>query len=351
MRNVALLKSGDYGDWASSHEGELPYRFDLIERGGMELQFTDRHLRAPFDAGVLARGVAAAERRLVPIVQTLLLAPRIRRADGVLAMFESEGHFFAALRAARFPGARRPVFAIVSCWLAQLIPEAGARKRAAYRRLYSNVDRLFVLSSTQVEYLEEALALPGRVRFVHFGIDHHAFSPETARNDGYVLAAGRDRGRDWATLFEAAARTGLPVKVLARPRDLDGFDVPHNVEVLGYRPFDEYKKLLLGARVVAVATHPRAYPTGQTVMLEAMSAAKAVVVTDTDAIRDYTAFDNCLTVLPHDPGSLAAAMTSAWNDAGLRARVGTNGRTFVTDTANAERMWSLVLAEMESVRR
>ena len=344
---VALLKSGSYESWAAERPGTLPYRFDLLGRR-VELSYTDAHLRGWWARPAVARAVAVAEGRFVPFLQSLHLLGRVRRSDAVLAMFESEGHFLAALRWLRVPGLTKPTFGIVTCWLTPLLASAGRRKLRWYRRLYSSVDRVFVLSSLQVEPTASALALPvDRVRFLHFGVDSEAFTPQHASDeDGYVLVAGRDRSRDWATVFAAARTSQLPFKVLARSRDVEGLDVPPNVELLGYRPFDEYRRLLLGARVVVVAVTPLPYPTGQTVLLEAMAAGKAAVVTATPALQDYLTGSNAVTVAPGQADELREAIERVHADADLRARLGPAGRRFVEQTANAERMWRTVAEEL-----
>lgn len=344
---LVVLKSGDFASWAEANGGALPYRFDLLASPGVDLVFTDRHRRGVFARPAAARLVAALERRAVPFVQTLMLLPRLRSADAVVAMFESESHFLAALRWLRVPGTRRATFVVVTCWLTALLETATPRKLAWYRRLYRSVDRVVVLSSMQVEPTMRGLDLPAeRVRFVPFGVDHVAFSPGAATEGDYVLAAGRDRSRDWPTLFAAARRTGLPFKVLARAGEVEGLDVPPNVELLGYRPFEEYRDLLLGARVVVVAVSPRAYPTGQTVLLEAMAAAKATVVTATPGLGDYLRDGNAVTVPVADPEVLAAAIDELYASAEQRQAVGAAGRRFVEETANAESMWRDVMASL-----
>jgi glycosyltransferase involved in cell wall biosynthesis len=349
---ITLLKSGSYASWASERPGTLPYRFDLLARRATELSYTDAHLEGRWSRPPIASLVATAERAFVPFVQTLLLLRRMRRSDAVLAMFESEGHFLAALRWLRFPASRRPVFGVVTCWLTPLLASAGPRKLRWYRRLYSSVDRVFVLSSSQVAPTAVALGLPeDRVRFVHFGVDAETFAPEDAVEGDYVLVAGRDRSRDWPTAFEAARGSDLRFKVLARPSDLRGLEPPANVEVLGYRPFEEYRRLLLGARVVVVAVTPRAYPTGQTVLLEAMAAGKAAVVTSTPALADYLTGSNAVEVAPGRPDELRAAIERVAADADLRRSLGAEGRRFVEERANADRMWRTVADELEAARR
>ena len=94
-----------------------------------------------------------------------------------------------------------------------------------------------------------------------------------------VLAVGRDRGRDWRTFFDAVRNTDLRVRVVCRPALLAGLDVPANVEVVGVVDRASYRELLASAAVVAVITETLPYPTGQSVLLEAMAMGRCCVVT------------------------------------------------------------------------
>lgn len=329
----------------SGPTNSLPYRVDLLERQSWLIGSSER-------LGQPTLPQRWVERVLPPSQQTLTSRHAISEADVVLAMFESEGHFLALLRAIGVPWARQPGLVVIACWLSDLLGQASPLKRWLYRRLYRSVDRVVVFSENQALALTKGLRLDaGTVVPVTFGVDHELFEPSAATDDdGFVLAAGRDRGRDWPTLAKAAHLSGLPIRLLTRPSDVPP-SLPPNVEVLGYVPFDEYRRQLLSARVVVVPTHERAYPTGQTVLLEAMAAGKATVVTQTAAMAEYIEPTRTLSVPPKDPEALAEAMVSLMNDPSERQRLGHGGREFVGNRANARQMWADISAVLESVRR
>lgn len=54
----------------------------------------------------------------------------------------------------------------------------------------------------------------------------------------------------------------------------------------GRVPFTEYRRLVDTASVVTVPIHALAYPTGQTVALEAAGTGACLVPTDTPAMRE-----------------------------------------------------------------
>lgn len=346
--DVALLKSADFGSTSHRRPERLPYRVDHLGGGGIRLHWTDAPHRWPWTTRPVAAAVRAQQRLTPPALQTVLLAPRMARCPVTLAMFESEANVLAALRRANVPPFGRTRLAVIACWLAELLPRFPAGKRAWYRRVYARVDRLFFFSSNQRAVFAEHLGLPDdRLRFVPFGIDDEYFRPGGRAEDDFVLAVGRDRGRDWATTFAAVRGSGLRMKVLCRRRDLEGVAVPSEVEVLGYVDRATYRDLLDRARSVVVATHDRAYPTGQSVFLEAMAMAKPCVVTRTDAMADYLLPGvNALVVPLGDPAALRRAMVRLHDEPELRRRLGSSGAADVRDRLTARHMWAAIGADL-----
>jgi glycosyltransferase involved in cell wall biosynthesis len=316
----------------------LPYRIDHLVRAGIALHYTD----APY---------RRLGRRLPdPVVQTLRLAPSLLTADVVLAMFESSAHPFGLLRH-HLAAARRARLAVISCWLPELLAGASPAHLDRYRKAYEHVDLLYFFSRNQSELLADLLGLPAdRLRWLPFGIDHEEFQPTDTPVEDHLLAVGRDRGRDWPTLFQALAATGMPAKVLCRPAEVRGLTVPPNVEILGYVDRATYRQHLHRARLVLVVTHVLGYPTGQSVLLEAMASARPCVVTDSPAIRDYVDPGvTALTVPAHDADALAETLRSAIDDAGRLEAIGRAGRAAVESSFNAAHMWSSVASDLRDL--
>ncbi len=178
-----------------------------------------------------------------------------------------------------------------------------------------------------------------------FGVDTEYFTPAAESVDGgYVLSVGRDAERDWKTFFAAVRDLDVPVKIACREQLLAGLDVPPNVEVLGVVSRAEYRDLLARAQVVVVATNPVAYPTGQSVLLEAMSMSCCCVVTESPALADYVSDDTVLGVRAHDPTALRAAITRAIDDPTLRHTLGANVCRRVLEQFGAAEMWQRIAA-------
>lgn len=340
VTSVFLLKN-----WEAGGADVQKYRIETLARAGVELRWSDAAWRRPWTFGPVHRAVRRLERLGAPFLQTVLATRAIARSDAVIAVFESQGNTLAVLRSLRVWPYTRPRFAVVSCWLAMDAPTLSPGRLRLYRRAYRGVDTVVCFSRNQPPVYRDVLGIPEeRLAVVPFGVDHEYFSPPPTDDDGgYVLTVGRDKGRDWATLFDAVRTTDLPVKVACRPGDIAGLDVPPNVELLGYVDRPTYRALIARARVVAVPTRVLAYPTGQSVTLEAMAMGKCCVVTGTPAMADYVTDDvDALVVPPHDADALRDALRRAVSDAELRERTGVAAREAVEDRFNAPAMWRAI---------
>ena len=299
----------------------LPYRLDHLRDLGWDVVTAD-----PAAATASSRAVRSLGRLVSrlgpPATPTLAVLARLVRGSAVLTVFESEGHFLALLRALLPPLRRRGRMVVVVCWLAELLPGMSPRRRALMRFAYRGVDAVACFSPNQVDVLHQWLQLPReRLHAIPFGIDTDEFLDSQAESP-YLLAVGRDRGRDWSTTFAAVHDAGLPLKVLCRPADLKGVVVPPEVEVLGYVPRGRYRELLQSASAVLLLTQDLAYPTGQTVLLEAMSSGRPCVVTTTTAMAGYLDASAVCAVPVGDVHAAQAAVRRLVVDADLRRRLG-----------------------------
>lgn len=334
---VALLTSQDMSDGRRA-DGTLPYRLDQLRTHGLRLGWAELHT-SPGTMRVLRRVEAA----LTPFAQAVA-GRRVRRDAAVtIAMFESEGHGLAAWRLLRRRGAP---LVVIACWLADLAVDGGPGRRRIYRLLYRNVDQVIVFSTNQVDTLERLLGIDRhKVLAVRFGIDLDELAEVTATDGDDVVAVGRDLGRDWATLFEAARGTGWDVQLVTRPRQVEHLDLPAEVTLHGRLERDDYLELLAGAGVVVVPTEVREYPTGQTVLLEAMAMGKACVVSDTPAMREYVEHGvTALLVPPHDPLALRGAVDRLRADPALRQALGEAARSQELAAGGSATMWAEVAA-------
>lgn len=314
--------------------GALPYGLAALERS-FRLEWSGGTPRGRI-ASVGARLADAIARRYAPGLRGTgaLWAARGHDQDVALAVFEDVG-----LRLARHR--RRPPLVLVACWLAEDLQHFSARERASVNRSLRRLDRLCVYSSNQVPILTSLTGLPAdRIRVIPFGVDAHWYSPlTTPAGGGGILSVGSDSRRDYRTLFEAAALTGLPMTVACEPRNLAGLIRPSGIRLVRAYGAD-YRQLLHEADVVVTPTSAPAYPSGQTVVLEAMAMGRATLTTDSPAMREYVTADvDGVLVRPRDPRALADELVALLGDPARRERLGERAHATVRERFTSERMW------------
>jgi glycosyltransferase involved in cell wall biosynthesis len=330
----------------ASQSGVLPYRAERLAEFGITLALTTRDRNRRWRRGLLATALHAVERATVPFLQLLLATNGVRTSTAVVAMFESQGNAMAILRRLHIRPFTKPQFIVITCWLARELEHAHPLRRAFYRWAYQSVDDLIFFSSNQTTLFVDALGMPpSRLHNVPFGVDTEYFSPVPGPTDGYVLAVGRDLGRDWPTFFDAIRGTGIRTLVACRERALPDCGLPENVEWLGVVDRPRYRDLLRQAEVIAVITESRAYPTGQSVLLESMATGSACVATATPALSEYMRPEvDLLTVPVGSALAVRGAIERLLEDEGLRHQLGAEAARRVASDFSSTNMWSAVAA-------
>lgn len=162
------------------------------------------------------------------------------------------------------------------------------RYPALFRWVFSSTSGVVCFTSWEREICHKVLRFPReRIHFVPLAWDveeDNGVSP--AKWDDYILSVGSS-SRDYQTLLRVAERIGERFIVVARPYNLNGLTIPPNVEVHLDISSGEVTHLLRRARLVVVPLQDADYAAGQCVVLRAMSAARAVVVTHTPGTQDY----------------------------------------------------------------
>lgn len=205
------------------------------------------------------------------------------------------------------------------------------------KKFWSSYARIICLSSEQLEDFVRFGIPRERLVFVPFGIDARFFeSVDTVREEGLIVSVGRDAGRDYATLFKAAERLEHPFVVVASRKNIPSdVPIPTTVEVRYDRDLAEVRDLYAHARLVVVVSKSVSAPdgsdcSGQTVIMDALAAGKAVVATNRPWIEDYfVAGKNLIIVPPNDPSACARAIEALWHDGEKRKRLAMSGRETV----------------------
>lgn len=257
---------------------------------------------------------------------------RSRRAD---AIFTWLGLVPGLLRAAAWPCSfpRLVVFSVG--WQTALFRHSGGAGRV-WRAALRSADAVVCLAESQRRALVEQGVEPGRLYVVRFGVDAEFFGPAPRPADGYVLSAGRDLGRDYATLVQAARGLDARVVIVAGAQNLaEAGPLTSNVEVRLDVSYAELRELYRGASCVAVPVHPDGHPygsdcSGQTVLLDAMATARPVVISDRAWLEDYVRDGETARVVPpREPEALRSALERVLADASEADELGRRARAAV----------------------
>lgn len=351
MPTALLLSMHDLGHWSASATtvespgGSLPYGLQYLRRD-FDLTWSDAQRR-----GVLgsrpARVLGGAIRRGAPGLQGTIAAlaatPRSRVADVALSVFENVGLGFAR-RQVLSGNYRTLPHVMLTCWLAEDCQRMSRFQLRSVQRSVRSISKIAVFSANQVQILHEVLGVePGRISVVPFGVDTEYYDPARVTGPvggGGLVAVGGDSRRDYATLAEAVRIAKLPLTLACYPRNIAGIDLPPQIKVVSGVYLDDYRKLLLSADLVVTPTVAPAYPSGQSVVLEAMSMGRPTLTTRSPAMEDYIMDGvNGVLVPPRDPAAMARLIGTLLADVGWRNSLGTAASTTVRERFSLSQMW------------
>lgn len=213
--------------------------------------------------------------------------------------------------------------------------------------------RILCLSTEQKNYLLQCGVSEDKLLLIHLGVDVN-FHKESKKDDGYILSVGRDKGRDYSTLF-LAVNDLYPTTVICSPSNINNEKVPHNVKVLFDINHMSLRDYYDKARIIIVPSKPDGEKdgsdcSGQTVILEAMAHGKLVIATYREWMDDY--FQNereIIIVEPRNPEELRKKIIEYFNNEEKRKTIERNGSTIVKEkysTKNfSEQIYSIISEE------
>ena len=335
MRAVLLPPHDRWATWTDPPdpaEPDLERTYRILAAQGWSTTRLDV-MRAPWNPWARAHGVLGA----IDPLRALRVLLFHRRADLVICFFESSALVILLLR--RVLGFRGRVVVydvgVAGTW----------RLRTAILRLVCpRADRLLPLGSAQVSGLVALGAPPGRVQPVRTGTYPDFYIAAADRPDGYVLAVGDDASRDYPTFLAACA--GLRHRVMIRSRLVVADPAMPHVGIVSHSLSTRaYRDLIAGALCVVLPLRPSIHAGGVSTLLEAMSSAKAVIVSRTEGLADYVADgQTCRLVPPGDVDALRAAIAALALDGAERRRLGAAARAFVVAECSPEAVAGRLLA-------
>lgn len=324
----------------------FPYRVDLLDLYELQLG----HVRPASGRWHLKVRDVLEHRTGVPMDLALRGAVKAHRADVVLAFLDSRGIFPSWARRHGLPPYANKPLAVISCWWAEELVSGSEDQQTRIKDILDGCSLLFVFSENQREIFAEAGFPSERVIPISFGVDLDFYSPplEPVTERFQIFSAGVDRGRDFETLVAAAELLpDVEFHIVTKPGRIKTH--PANVTLLPMTDMQGHRENLRRSRLVVVPTHDLAYPTGQSVMLEAMACGRPVAVTETQTMTEYLR-DGVQVRLPlHDPEGVAKALETAINDSADLDKRALRGREMTVAEFNYELMWGQIAQAMKTL--
>jgi glycosyltransferase involved in cell wall biosynthesis len=208
-----------------------------------------------------------------------------------------------------------------------------------FRKTIASLDAIICPSTAQREFLIEEGFDPKKIFFVSNGVDidfmlRNASRPTEASSSEkpFILSVGKDMGRDYKTLVQAAKELPIELKIAALPRNLKNIILPSNVTVLGFVPFLDLLELYKKALFIVVSTKSESHLdasdcSGQYVLLDAMAMGKAVIATERQTLGDYLQNEKEGIVVPaQDPVKLHEAIQKLLAHPDITREMGQQGQ-------------------------
>jgi glycosyltransferase involved in cell wall biosynthesis len=285
---------------------------------------------------------------------TVLASMRVaNRADTVFSTVDTVGIPLMLLK--RFERLRPPlVYAAIGLpeRLRQLRTE---RMRRLYAQSLGSCAAVVAYSEQEADDIRgwvERHGARARVEFVPFGVDERRFAPDGGGNAGGVVSVGADPHRDFELLVRVATRMpDVRFRIVTSADTARGLvTTPRNVTLESDLPFEEMRRRLAEARLVALPVRENSYSGATTVLLQAMALEKPVVVTRTSAIATgYGLVDgeNCRLVAPGDDEGFERALGDVLRDEFHARALGVSARA----TVERELTWERYVDRIEALLR
>jgi glycosyltransferase involved in cell wall biosynthesis len=267
------------------------------------------------------------------------------RPDGLITVFPQ----LAAVTGAQKLLHRRTQPIVAWCFNIGACPPAGLKSLAGLA--LRSVDRVIVHSRGEMSVVSQWFGVDAdKIRFIPLQRAEITCSVAEERHRPFIVAQG-SANRDYATLFKALERIGLPAVIVAAPRALAGLQIPSNVEVLSNLAPEQCLALAQRARLSVVPLRDISTAAGQVTVVEAMRMSRPIVATRSVGTIDYIRDgENGMLVDPGDVDGLASRMMLLWNDDLLRRNLGQAAFHFAKENLSDEAAASAMLKILDEFR-
>ena len=232
----------------------------------------------------------------------------------------------------------------------------SGKRRVLLTWLLPVAEAIICYASSQIDGVRAEFGVKAdRLFFIPFGIDTDYFQGTSHAELGdFCLSVGTNDGKDFATLVQALPeRIKLVIVTDGYNANLikENYSPGPQIEVRQAIPIQELKRLYEAARMHIIPIREMRFSSGQTTLLENMALGKAVIISDTAAVRDYV--ENGVTAIcvrPGDVAQLREEIEKAWDNPIQNVYIGQQAAQVVRERFSSETFARKMVDLLQDVR-
>ncbi len=258
--------------------------------------------------------------------------------DYIISWQQLMGLFYAGIR--QFVNEDWPRLFITKTILSERKnPILAFIRKIGFRKMLRGADIIGCCTITLLKKMRDDYKLP-ESKLVHLPFFYRTkdnFSEnEIKQTDMEVFSIGVSN-RDYWTLLKAAERINHKFVIVAPKFTLSGLTIPSNVSVYNNTFGLEASRLMRRARIVVIPLKSDNFPSGETVLFEAMTYGKPVIITRSITSQEYVRDKvDGLLVKKGNVDDLAQAITFLLKNSKLAQNIGAAGRTSLNKSYTME---------------
>lgn len=225
-------------------------------------------------------------------------------------------------------------------------------KLAFMRRSLQNVDRFIVYSTAEKQIYSDLFRIDSeRFHFMHWPMDVPIVSAAPMSIDRPYISAVGGEARDYQTLIEAMrGLSDIELVIVTRPGVVSNISLPSNITILTDVSNDQYWGIVNESEFTILPLRDSQTNCGHITLVGSMLLNKAIIVTESSGIADYTGNGERATVIPpRDRDALRHAIEIMWNDQEKRDSIARAGYEFASKRSAPDSMVDYVKHFLESV--
>lgn len=194
------------------------------------------------------------------------------------------------------------------------------------------VDVFVCTSQTFCDYCAEVFNEPkSRFVFLPFGVNDFTKRVDMSKpsTNDFILSLGRSN-RDWDFLIDSLGGTKYPVRIVCD--ELHKSHLPKNISVYNDVWGDKSFEFIKNCKFMIIPIMDGKIGSGETVLLQAMSFAKPIIITKPSCLADdYVTDSETGLVVSKDKQELLVAVERLWDNSTLYEKISQNCRKLYED--------------------